>query len=115
MIMSEEDFLQKQCIQWFKLKYPKLKDLIFHVPNGGYRSPREGRKFKLMGVLPGVPDLIFLYHSRIFCFELKTKKGTLTKSQKHLHPIWNDHLAENVYIVRSLDEFIKSIEAIVID
>lgn len=113
--MSEEDVLQKNCVKWFALQYPKLKGLLFHVPNGGYRSPREGKKFKLMGVVAGVPDLLLLYHSRLFAIELKAKKGRLSDSQKLLHPIWNDHLVKYVYIVRSLKEFQDVIKDIIID
>lgn len=35
--------------------YPEA--LIFAVPNGGGRTPREGAKLKAEGVLAGVPDL----------------------------------------------------------
>jgi hypothetical protein len=35
---------------------PEL-DLLFHIPNGGSRSGREGVMFKAMGVKPGVSDL----------------------------------------------------------
>lgn len=37
-------------------QYPELR-WLFHIPNGGARSKREGGKFKAMGVKPGVPDL----------------------------------------------------------
>lgn len=32
-------------------------DLLFHIPNGGGRSKREGMILKAMGVKPGVSDL----------------------------------------------------------
>lgn len=35
----------------------KELDLLFHIPNGGSRSKREGVTFKAMGVKPGVSDL----------------------------------------------------------
>ncbi len=35
----------------------KELDLLFHIPNGGSRSKREGMTFKAMGVKPGVSDL----------------------------------------------------------
>lgn len=35
---------------------PELS-LLFHIPNGGYRSPRTAAALKKQGVQPGVPDL----------------------------------------------------------
>ena len=50
---------QATLIRWTELagqKDPRIM-LIFHIPNGGYRTPREGAIFKRMGVKAGVPDL----------------------------------------------------------
>lgn len=60
---------------------------FFHIPNGGSRkSSIEGYHFKLLGVKPGVPDYMFSWSdgdTPDFGFiEFKTKKGTLSKSQK---------------------------------
>ena len=33
--MKGEAGLQTACVEWFKLQYPKLAPLLFHVPNGG--------------------------------------------------------------------------------
>jgi hypothetical protein len=38
-------------------RFPLLK-WLFHVPNGGWRGMRAGRKMKQQGVRPGVPDLV---------------------------------------------------------
>ena len=71
---------QEALFQWAKLaegKYPCLR-LMHHVPNGGGRTPWEGRAFKRRGVKSGVPD-IFLpaargeYHG--LWIELKRKEG----------------------------------------
>ena len=50
-----EDTLQIQCVEWFREAFPGV--LIYHVPNGGKRNPREAAKLKSMGVVPGIPDL----------------------------------------------------------
>lgn len=55
---ATEDDLQIQCISSFKFAYPQYRRRIFHVPNGGHRSQREAARFKKMGVLPGVCDII---------------------------------------------------------
>lgn len=35
--------------------YPDV--IVFAIPNGGRRDPREGAKLKAEGVLPAIPDL----------------------------------------------------------
>ena len=80
---GKEDFLQIRCMGWFRVQYRKMNG--FHVPNGGSRNPKEGRKFKSMGVVAGVSDIIILearhgYHGLII--ELKNKKGKLRDTQK---------------------------------
>jgi hypothetical protein len=54
----------------------------FHVPNGGYRTPREAARFKSFGVRPGVPDLILLRRGQVFALEIKAKSGKLSPHQK---------------------------------
>lgn len=75
-----EDQEQIALFRWAELskgKYPEL-ELLFHVANGGYRTPVEAAKFKAMGVKPGVPDLFLPvarggYHGLFI--ELKREKG----------------------------------------
>ena len=59
--------------------------LIFAVPNGGYRNPKEAVRLKAEGVLAGVPDLILAraagkYHG--LYLEFKTPKGKTSDDQK---------------------------------
>lgn len=53
---SEHD-LQVQCVNWFRLVYPQYAQLLFAIPNGGYRSKTTARYMKAEGQLAGVPDL----------------------------------------------------------
>jgi len=79
-----EDDLQKACITWFDYQYPKLKNLLFHVPNGGHRNIREAARLKSQGVRPGVSDLILLIPKGEFhgmCIEMKSEKGKVSKLQ----------------------------------
>lgn len=50
----DEDALQKQIVQWLRLNGL----FVAHVPNTARRSPREGARFKEMGMVAGYPDLI---------------------------------------------------------
>lgn len=59
---------QIALIEWadtVRAQYPELQWLI-HVPNGGKRNPIEARKFKQMGVRPGVADLFLPVFSVAF-------------------------------------------------
>ncbi|NIJ40375.1 hypothetical protein FHS78_000645 [Parvibaculum indicum] len=56
---------------------------VFHVPNGGKRTPAEARILKAMGVKSGVPDLFVVAPDRTFvAIEMKAKAGSAEKAQK---------------------------------
>lgn len=98
--------LQSECFLWFHETFIHLRKTLFHVPNGGNRDPREAAKFKAMGVVAGVSDLIFLYNSRVYIFEFKNAngKGRLSKEQ-------NDFIAAmelqkiEVWLITDIDTF----------
>lgn len=55
-----EDDEQAALFRWASVRansgYPTR--LMFAVPNGGYRRPREAARMKLQGTKAGVPDII---------------------------------------------------------
>jgi hypothetical protein len=57
----------------------------FHCPNGGWRSPHEAAILKALGVVSGVPDLIFLRDGQFFSLELKAPGRKPTTNQKAVH------------------------------
>lgn len=66
----------------------KELDLLFHIPNGGGRSKREGMTFKAMGVKSGVSDLFLPVMRTKFCvalgglwIEMKGEKGAVSDDQ----------------------------------
>lgn len=81
MAAGPEDVLTMQVARFLGFAAPEL--LFYHVPNGGYRNPREARKLKDMGVRPGVADLAFvLPDGRAAFVELKAGNGRQTDTQK---------------------------------
>jgi len=107
-----EDALQQLCYMWFHNYNEDLRGLLFHVPNGGSRNLLEAMKFKKIGVVPGVADLLFIYGGTVYCIELKTPTGTQQKKQK----AWQEAvMAQGVkyYIIRSLEDFKKTINFII--
>ena len=106
-----EDRIQQECYIWFHNSYKELRGLLFHVPNGGLRKGREAAKFKAMGVVPGVADLIFLLEGKTYFIEMKDDKGRQSDSQK----LWERKVLEHgfeYHVARSLDDFKKIIKTI---
>ena len=106
-----EHTLQKNCVMWFRLQYPKLRSLLFAVPNGGARSVTTGAILKAEGVLAGVADLLLLVPSREYhglCIEMKTAKGRQSPFQKQ----WQKDIEAQGYkyiVCRSFADFVEQI------
>lgn len=104
-----EHKLQCACVRWFRLKFPKLRNILFAVPNGGRRDAVTGAKLKEEGATSGVSDLILLRSNRFYgalCVEMKKPGGYQSPAQKE----WQKDAEANgaKYVVcRSLDEFMK--------
>ncbi len=104
--------IQTEMFQWAWNTYPQTRRLLFHVPNGGNRSAREGVQFKASGVIAGVPDLLFIWNGQTYGFEVKTLNGTVSKVQSDLHSIWEAN-GISVKVVRELWEFQVHFKAII--
>lgn len=76
----------------------KVGDWLFHIPNGGHRTPAEAGLFRSMGVRAGVSDLFFMiptyrngtlsraaYAVAGLFIELKAGEGKLTDNQLAFH------------------------------
>lgn len=113
MVLKSELQLQAECFQWLWNNYPQTRRCLFHVPNGGARSKREATQLKASGVVPGVYDMLFIWDSRVYAFEMKV--GTNRQSSDQLK--WGEAAqAQGVktYEVRSLEQFQEIIKSIVI-
>lgn len=111
--MKPEASLQTACVTWFRMKYRSLAKLLIHVPNGGSRrNAREGHNMKLIGVTPGVADLLLLTPRHGFgclCIEMKAGKGKQRDTQIEWEQAARD--GGNLYAVcRSIDEFVNIID-----
>lgn len=109
--MKGEAGLQVSCLQWFQLQYPKLAELMFHVPNGGSRNAIEAVNLKKQGVKRGVADLLFLFPRGGYgclCIEMKYGKNGQSDGQKRFQQLVE--AAGNKYVVcRTVEEFIKEV------
>jgi hypothetical protein len=78
-------------MQMLKSSLPVAYDLIFHIPNGGWRTGIEARNLSLSGVKSGVPDYFLpvcavsrvgnlsIYRHGLF---LELKRGTNPQGKK---------------------------------
>ena len=95
---------EEQClaVQWantMSFRFPEL-DLLFAIPNGGYRAPLTAIRLKREGVRSGVPDLFlpvarYDYHG-LFLELKRAKGGNLSGTQKE----WLKNLSEQGYLVK---------------
>lgn len=81
----------------------------FHPANGGKRSWSEGKSFKAMGVVPGVPDLIILKGGEMFALELKSSTGRTSPAQRLCHAAMEAAGAKTA-IAKGLDEALITLE-----
>lgn len=92
--------------------FPQTRGLIFHVPNGGSRNYREAANLKKMGVLAGVPDILFIWKGSVHAFEFKTEDGDITANQKEIHRRWAEQ-GVAVTIIRKQADFVTAIRDII--
>lgn len=75
-----EQIIQRAVFQHLKQRSaPGV--FAFHVPNGGYRKPREAAILKGLGVVAGVPDVIAIHQGSVYALELKAEGGRATPKQ----------------------------------
>ena len=107
----KESKLQQACVRWFNYQHPKLRGILFAVPNGGRRDKETGAMLKAEGVLRGVADLILLKsnaHYGALLIEMKTEKGKQSPNQRE----WQEKIEKDGYkyvICRSKEDFQREV------
>jgi len=110
LMKSEED--EQSTLFDYASYQPEPWNLMFSIPNGGFRSKKTGAKMKRTGLKAGVPD-IFLPVMRgkyggLF-IEMKSEKGIVQANQKE----WHIKLRAQGYkceICRGFEQAVKTIE-----
>lgn len=76
----DEDQIQRAVFEHLRKRaLPGV--FAFHPANGGKRTYLEGAKFKAMGVIAGVPDVIAIKDGQTYALELKTDFGKVSDVQ----------------------------------
>jgi len=106
-----ENNIQQQIVVWFNntycLKNHKNRCMIFSVPNDSINAIETKRKINT-GLLRGASDLIVILPNKLLFIEVKTEKGVQSEVQKDFKNRVNN-LGFDYYLVRSLEEFKKTI------
>lgn len=102
-----EFHLQKSIIDYLAMF--GRRDVFYFHPFNKASSPREGKMAKLMGVVAGVPDLIFFQDGTTWCLELKVEGGKLSDAQKETIPII-EHCGIDVEIAYGFKDALRILE-----
>jgi hypothetical protein len=81
--LTKEDQFQNAVMQYFKMQYPDA--FVIHCPNEGKRTPFERFKFKKLGGVAGVPDVLCFDSKGDYnglAIELKIKPNKPTENQQ---------------------------------
>lgn len=98
-----ENKLQSDCFLWFWNNYPEHRQMLFHVNNKA-RNAIEGNKFKAMGLVKGVSDMILVLPGRVIFIELKAGNGRQSTEQTSFQKKVEGR-GHQYKIIRSLQEF----------
>ena len=112
-----ESKIQHICVCWFRLTFPEVANLLFSVPNGGWRGTKAAMTMRYEGQTNGVSDLILLYPyggKATLCIEMKVpkRKGSSAGTQRPVQKAWQKLVERygNCYVVcHGLVEFITAV------
>jgi hypothetical protein len=82
---------------------------FWHTPNGGKRHIAEAAKFKAMGVVAGVPDILILKGGRLYALELKAPGGRLSDAQRKVGALM-EKCGATISVAKSIDEALVTLE-----
>lgn len=88
-IYHNEDQFQAATFQYINEAYPRLRKLVFHVPNESATNDIIRMQLKSKGVVPGIPDIVCV--CPLFGLELKMPKGTQSDAQKIIERVWSQN------------------------
>lgn len=112
-----ESKIQHICVSWFRQTFPHVANLLFAVPNGGWRGARAGAQMVYEGQVKGVADLILLFPKggkSSLCIEMKVpkRKGSSAGTQRKAQKEWQALVEQNgsTYVVcHGLLEFVRAV------
>jgi len=114
--------------------FPQLRGMVWHTKNESFirriaiqdgekwrvesdyeleqRKMREGSVNKAMGMLPGVPDILFIWKGKLHGIELKVDGGVVSPAQKELHRTWLEN-GVTVVVCYSVEQVLLRVKSII--
>jgi hypothetical protein len=94
-----EDQEQAALFEWVALQNNPIINLLYAIPNGGYRPPRTAALLKRTGVKPGIPDMCLPVphgcYNGLYIELKRVKGGQVSVYQK----VWINNLRAQGYRV----------------
>lgn len=107
--LGKEDMMQHEIMNYIKKHYPDV--LAIHVPNESKRSTFERYKFKMLGGMSGIPDvLIFRANKEFYGLAMELKVGYNKPTENQLKCL--DLLKKENWKVCWLNDYEKAIDII---
>lgn len=117
MNKQREGILQKNCVKWFRLQFPKFKMLLVSSVNGAMlqgtpeQRAKQWKRLENEGAVPGVSDL-FLFVARGgwhgLCIEMKIEGNTQSPKQREFEGQVTDQNYKYV-VCKTFDEFRQTV------
>lgn len=73
---------QREVVKWIRAR-PNW--LVMRMENAARRTGAQYARDEAMGMEPGAPDLIVMFHHFAFFLEMKEKNGRVSEVQEKLH------------------------------
>ena len=87
-------------------RWPEL-GMLYHIPNGGSRDPREAHNLRMQGVKPGVPDICLPVprggYAALY-IELKRKSGGVLSDNQRVWLKALSRAGNRAVVCRGFDE-----------
>lgn len=77
-----ESDAQKRVVQWIR---SRDNWLVMRMENALRRTDAQAARDQALGMEPGAPDLIVMFHTFAFFLEMKGTKGAVSEEQEKLH------------------------------
>ncbi|MBB6109745.1 VRR-NUC domain-containing protein [Mucilaginibacter lappiensis] len=104
--------IQQLAVAEIRNKFPETYGCLYHVPNGGLRDKRTASILKGQGVVPGIPDLHFIWEGKIYLIEVKDHDGPISSEQKLIHAQHKVH-GLDTYVFRTSEQIIYFVTYII--
>lgn len=78
----KESSAQKEVVKWLR---DRPDWLVMSLENASKRTPAQAARARLLGMEPGAPDLVLLYHHTVIFLEMKKPGGNVRHAQAVLH------------------------------